>query len=460
MENLSEEFSNLFLPVINILQEKSLDKKLNFEIDLQNNELYTLQEFTRCAALINYINFCGNRTTPINPKSKLNYVFSTFIEISDPLGVFMDNFEQFFGMYIHSKYGKNNFQLYMKECEKSPVSYPISVFEDGLCIFMQYNKTELRNYIYSIMTMFYYYTGDNFYEMICPKPENNPRPNVYDEYEDYEMKNVDNKKLKPESREEKLCFLNRRNYNIKRPYIYNQIQTQYDSLPMSSNFEKCILLNNIKKNRQLSDIIISKPILHTDFAKKLDTNFISNKTCKNNGMDPLNKIFQFSNHLNRSLNFELNTLSSRNDGNYNRQSLIQTNFSEIWISNNRRQLVSLNIIYSIMNVCVQKITQSIIETRNKKLSSSLNKRKKINRCVQTNPNFIEQNSDDDDDDDDNNYNDDGGDFNNEKIFKSKEFIKLKKPTIEVSFKNSSLNKTQQKYNNPCGSGNNNLQFSV
>ena len=145
MEKFNKNITSLFLPTINVLQEKSLDKKLDFEIDFQNNDLYVLQELTRSAALLNYIHFNGKNLFSNNTTSKVNSVFDAFLTIEDPMAVFINNFEQFFAMYIHSKYGKNNFQIYMKECEKSPVSYPISVFEDSLCIFMQYNTGELRH---------------------------------------------------------------------------------------------------------------------------------------------------------------------------------------------------------------------------------------------------------------------------------------------------------------------------
>lgn len=452
MENVS-----LFLPIINILQEKSLDRKLNFEIDLQNNELYILQELTRCSALLNYIHFNGKNIFN-DTKSRVNVVFDTFLQIPDPIHTFINNFEHFFAMYIHSKYGKNNFKLYMKECEKSPVAYPISVFEDGLCIFMQYNTCELRKYIYNIITMFYYYTGQNFYEMIRPNLNRIPRPNVYDDYDDVNDGGISTNKCnksnintseqkRMKNRDEKLCFLNHRNYNIKRPYFVRNNQTQVDSLSINSHFEKCILTTDgINYKKQYPEVIVGnknkqRPIISIDLEAVQDINIVPASQCNKSGLNQSRKIYQFSDHLNRSRNFETDTINNDMDTRsleynrfdnrkqFDRKAFIQTNFSTIWACDNRRQLVSLNIIYSIMNICIQKITQSLLESRNRQYKCD----KKFT-CIQ-NENTIEYDSNDDDDEDiSSNRKNDNDDS------KMKKFIKLKKPTIEISFKrNTSTN---------------------
>lgn len=500
MDRFSEHIPSLFLPVINILQERSLDKRLNFELDLQNNELYVLQELTRCSALLNHINFKGRPTLSDN-KSKVNSVFDNFLKIDDPMAVFIDNFEHFFALYIHSKYGKDNFKLYMKKCEKSPVAYPINVFQQGLCIFMQYNTLELRNYVYTMLTMFYYYTGQDFYEMICPLSCKTPRPNNYDEYNDFDMEKnaqssssssaaaarIEKKNNILKSHNDKLCFLNRRNYNINKPVMSHHQETRIDTLSMTSNFEKCILLDSIRNEKHKPGILAgkqtSKPVCTQDILTMRENNILPVANCKNNGMNQNTQVFKLSDHLKNSCDFTKNSgndSSSSNNNNNNNNDFIfkksnntkyvQTNFSTVWSNINRRQLVSLNIIYSIMNVCILKITNSLTENKNKNKKQHRNNDKlngnnceeKMFRCVR-NPNDIEYDingSDDDDDDDDGN--DDNNDDKNDNVFKTinknRNLSRLKRPTIEVSFKqnSSTASHSQQILNNFKI---NNLKFS-
>ncbi|WBR61475.1 hypothetical protein [Drosophila suzukii associated hytrosavirus 1] len=483
MEKFNENISSLFLPTVNILQEKSLDKKLNFEVDFQNNDLYVLQELTRCSALLNYIHHNG-KTVFADRNAKVNSVFDTFLQIPDPLSVFIDNFEQFFGMYIHSKYGKNNFQIFMKECEKSPVAYPISVFEDGLCIFMQYNKCELRTYIYNIMTMFYYYTGQNFYEMIRPSGHI-PRPNHFDEFNDAQMDKDESeefskaktrstivKRKLAQSREEKLCQLNKRNYNVNKPFMRRQ--TQFDSLSTNAHFEKCILTSNFRgDDHRFPEVLVGslqRPIVAIENLGTPENNVLPNIQCKDSGMTEDGKIYQLSEHLNRSRNFEVDTLyedatlpNDRERQQQNRKAYVQTNFSKVWSCENRRQLVALSIVYSVMNVCVQKITYSLMEASNvKQDDGSVGVRcEKIFKCVQ-NPNSIETDYMEkaDDETDEVKYNSSAAKI----AQKFRRDIKSKKPTIQVSFNSAPVRRVHTNVYNPNNniavSGLENLKFST
>ena len=433
MEKFNKNITSLFLPTINVLQE-----------------------LTRSAALLNYIHFNGKNLFSNNTTSKVNSVFDAFLTIEDPMAVFINNFEQFFAMYIHSKYGKNNFQIYMKECEKSPVSYPISVFEDSLCIFMQYNTGELRHYIYNILTMFYYYTGQNFYEMIRPNIKKTNRPNNIDENTE---KNTNNnkEKRKHNSREAKLCFLNHRNYNVNKPYLRNK-QLQSDTLTTGSHFEKCMLTSALHTGKHYTNILVGgpkKPIIEFDKNARIENNIIPTVKCNNHGINKDNKIFQLSEHLKKSVNFENNILNDKLDSEYTAnntyqhkesKTYVQTNFSQIWSGENRRQLVSLSIIYSVMNVCVQKITYSLIESKSRQTTTTGNNNTtgcdKIFKCVDnSNNNTIEYdylNNEDEDNSDNIIFTE----SSSSKI-KTKQIIKLKRPTIEISFNRESHKGIQQ-----------------
>lgn len=346
--------TTLFIPVVNVLQEKSLDRRFSISVDFQNNDLYTVQELTRCAALLNFIS--GKQCVGTN----VNNVFDSYIRIDDPIAVFVENFEQFFAMYIHSKYGQNSFKLYMKTCEKSNVAYPINVFEAGMCIFMQYNPQELRRYVYSIITMFYYYTGQDFYEMIQPSLNRTPRPNAFDEFGD-EMTN-DINTPRQFTYEQKLCRLNKRNYNINKPIMQ---QTPLNTMP-TNRFEKCLLMG--LRNHQYDEVmggINQRPVVELDLERRQQDIKAKVKNCNPlTGVSQDAKIFQLSEHLKRSQNFESNTISGEGDDidtKYNRKTHVQTNFSSIWKSDNRRQLVALSIVNSVMDVCLKKITYSLIE---------------------------------------------------------------------------------------------------
>lgn len=454
MEQFNE---NLFIPLINVLQDKSLNKKYNFEIDLQNSDLYNLQELTRSAALINFIAYGRQRQSRT---ITVNNTFEHFIKLADPINIFISNFEEFFGMYIHSKYGRNNFQLFMKQCEKSPVAYPISVFEEGMCIFMQYNREELRNYIYNILTMFYYYTGNNYYEMIKPDEKNSIlRPNVYDEYVDINMRTIDDLKKVPKSRQEKLCFLNRRNYDVKTPYLSkNKDLNMNSSYITDTHFQRCILTNRIPNHKPYEMMVgksaaLNNPVFdllqresRTDPIIKLTNN---KGSCSN----PDLRIFSLSHHLNKSCNFEMNTtttLSSatndeQNDNNYRHKSFqrtaqIQTNFSNIWSNENRRQLVSLTLITSILNVCIQKLTLTAIIAPKNKVSSAECGIGKLFTCTQNLNDVCDQ------------YNNNLSKASTSKA--STQLIKSTKPTIEISFCRE-ISRVQQQ-NNPTK---NQLKFS-
>lgn len=469
MDEFSEITDSLFLPMINVLQEQSLDKRLNFELNFQNNDLYILQEMTRSAALLNHIH-CKNKRNGGglvgSSASGVNAIFDQFLQIPDPMAVFLENFEQFFAMYVHSKYGKNNFQLYMKECEKSSVAYPINVFEDGLCIFMQYNSCELRKYVYNIMTMFFYYTGQDFYEMIRPilRDENTTttatttRPNTIEELD---RENVLFKKTATTAttahnttttREEKLCQLNRRNYNVKRPYLMQQNRQIYDNLT-TTKYDNCILTTTLDRTYQ--PILVgglNKPIFRIEDSTAFHV--LPKQKCHPNGISKETKIFQLSDHLRRSRNFETDTVKGDNNNNntttyninfknlhYDRKSTVQTNFSQVWSCANRRQLVTLSIVHSIMNVCIQKITYSLLE------KNQMNQSKWCDQtytCVQAGGfgggrrDFIGRVD----------YDVDMGQL--------KKILKLKKPTIEVTFNRNSLKRTQAINNIDADK----LQFSV
>lgn len=491
MQNtLNKTALSFFLPTVNVLQEKALDRKLNFELDFQNNELYVLQEMTRCAALLNYIHLNGKNLFSDN-QARVNSVFDTFLQMPDPMAVFVENFEQFFAMYVHSKYGKNSFQLYMRECEKSPVAYPVSVFEDGMCIFMQYNKCELRTYIYNIMTMFYYYTGQNFYEMIRPTGMRTPRPNHFDEYADAAMQKEEGdapskdkkqhslmvKRKLAKSREEKLCLLNRRNLNVNKPFMMRHHQQHFDSLVTSAHFEKCILTNNMGDHRYREVLVgnLQKPIVGIDTQTLLgghvDTTVLPTVQCKNNGTNEDAKIYQYSEHLNRSRNFEYDTQEETADGEqqqrqqqYKRKTHVQTNFSKVWSCENRRQLVALSIVYSVMDVCIQKITFSLMNNSNKTTNSSSGKNngcEKIFTCLQ-NPNGIETDYMDNGDETEG---DDGrlSTLMSRLACNFRRDIKRKKPTIQVSFNTVPTKRAQLNINTGCNSRTNtldNLKFST
>lgn len=434
MTTFNEQLPSLFIPTINILQENGFERRFNFEIDFQNNDLYNLQEMTRCSALLNYINKNGRQMF----KSNINNVFDTYIQIQDPLAVFVDNFEQFFAMYIHSKYGKNNFKIYMKECEKSPVAYPISVFADGMCIFMQFNKNELRRYIYTMMTMFYYYTGQSFYDMIRSQHRQYPVPNTFDDFDNINTPVTTSTRAKKRNlgREEKLCILNNRNYNINKPYVTQQNSSRIDTLSQNSHFEKCVLTTDFSSIPRYPEILLredkQKQILGYDQLKQMnESKFYDNLVCNKNGITNNSKFFQYSNHLQRSLNFESNTLNditNEETQSYENQAQIQTNFSRIWICNNRQQLISLAVINDIMNICIQKITFSLLEIKNcKGRNTNMDDCEQIFTCI-NNKNTV-------------NYatttattNDRGRD------------IKIKKPTIEISFNKESSSKS---YKNPA-----------
>lgn len=480
MNKLGQQHVPLFLPTVNVLQERALDKKFNFEIDFQNNNLYTLQELTRCASLLNYINLNGRNLFGNNTKSKVNSVFDAYIRINDPMAIFVDNFEQFFAMYIQSKYGKNNFQLYMKECEKSPVAYPVSVFQEGLCIFMQYNTNELRHYIYNIMTMFYYYTGRDYYEMIRPNISSFARPNDIDEFTTSEQAKKCGKRKATngtgvcKSREEKLCFLNNRNLNINKPYLQNN-QIQNDTLSTGdARFEKCILTGNFGGDQQYSGGVLvgklQKPIVEFDNSPRLENDNIlpPAMVCNKKGITQDTRIFQLSEHLKRSCNFEVNTLgddsnsrcasdySSRNRQ-YERKTFIQTNFSTIWSCDNRRQLVSLSIICSVMNVCIQKITHSLVVSRNKQCSTVARSEgcTKLFNCMNNNPDTISYRNLSE-----NNHF--GSEYGVGKQ-QLKPLLKVQKPTIEVTFNRDLSNRLQTSglaSGGPCNLKFDDLRFST
>lgn len=447
------ENTTLFIPTINVLQENSLDQRLHLNIDFQNNDLYILQELTRSAALINYIHN-SSKTVLSHSKAKLNNVFDMFLQIQDPMAIFLDNFEHFFAMYMHSKYGKNNFKLYMKECEKSPVAYPVSVFAEGMCIFMQYNPQELRAYIYNIMTMFYYYTGQNFYEMIQPRTENIPRPNNVDEYTDVAPTNTSTKKTastaqqtqKRKSRQEKLCALNRRNYNVVKPYLGGTSSDpgMADTFLTNAHFEKCILTNNFYPERQYDEVLVgqrsSKPVVAITTRDENSTqNVVPGSVCRKNGMSKDSQIFQLSEHLHRYRQREVLTTSQMDAGDggsdgRHKHVYVQTNFSKIWSSINRRHLVTLNIIYSVMNICVQKITYTLLETKDKQFIESTNNCDKIFTCIQ-NPNTMSTTTTTSAKNDDNMLDDSTTSKRNLPTT-----IKPKKPTIEVTFNRDTFSK--------------------
>lgn len=428
--------ASLFIPTINVLQERSLDTRLTLNIDFQNNDLYILQELTRSASLINYIHNNGREVNAYEGGAKLNMVFDAFMRINDPIAIFIDNFEQFFGMYIHSKYGRNNFKLFMKECEKSPVAYPISVFEDGMCIFMQYNKSELRSYIYSIMTMFYYYTGQSFYDMIADNKI--PRPSDIDEYDNVDGRSNRTRYTAARQRkttDDKLCDLNRHNTNINRPFVNNSM-SRMDTFVTNTHFEQCILTNNFRNEQQYREVLVgqsnSKPVILTDPNRRNnDVVAIANVGCRRNGMSNDTKIFQLSEHLKRSINGERNTIPDNIDVQHEQRpeckskTFVQTNFAKTWSCDNRRHLVSLSIIYSVMNVCIQKITYSLIDIKQNKHNTTRDistKCDKIFSCIYNVNNDLIV------DETDNNV-------DSTIIPKSsvKSIIKTKKATIEVSF---------------------------
>lgn len=366
---------NIFIPSLNVIQERSLNQRITLNIDFQNNNLYILQEITRCAALLNFINHNGRDDTHQHERAKLNGVFDTFMRINDPIGILINNFEQFFGMYIHSKYGSNNFKLYMKECEKSPVAYPINVFENGMCIFMQYNKSELRSYIYSIITMFYYYTGQSFYDMIY-SPNIIPRPSDIDEYSSTrDIRRASSTASKNKSTEDKLCALNRQNRNINQPFIRRRGTTQLDGLVTTQHFQKCIPTNRFPNEHHYNEVILgksSRPVVISNIMQvQKNVNVVANVTCKRSGISDDANIFQLSTHLKRSINGERDTISDNIDMSYeqrpqcNNKTFVQTNFAKVWCCDNRRHLVSLAIMYSVMNVCIQKITYSLLDDTKK-----------------------------------------------------------------------------------------------
>lgn len=426
---------SLFLPIINTLQEKSLDGRISFELDLQNKELYTLQELTRSASLINYIHSHGKSVQLHDKhKSRVNHVFETFLVIDDPLSVFIKNFEQFFAMYIHSKYGKNNFKIFMKECEHSPVAFPVSVFEDSMCIFMQYNTNELRAYIYNIITMFYYYTGQNYYDMIKPTKHKIPRPNIFDVAGD-DVNNTTSlgstaagtaggggggsnktKKNSSKTRQEKLCILNKRNYNVKRPYIGRQAQT--DNLVTNTVIENCILttIDDYQEPEVLVNSNVQMPLINRDIFNVDHNDIVPTVGCNKSGNPNDANIFNLSEQLKRECDLNVSTFGEMT-ADYRRK-FVQTNFKTIWSNDNRRQLVTLSIIHSIMNVCIQRITYAALERQN----AAKRERNIVNGC-----NSIVECMDDDEDDDDF----DNRRFNDNR--KKSQFIKIKKPTLEITF---------------------------
>lgn len=437
--------------MLNVLQEKTTETKLNFELDFQNNELYTLQELTRCAALLNYINFNGRTTFNSQfTANRVDFVYDKYLQIADPLGIFIDNFEQFFTMYMNSKYGNGNFRLYIKTSEKSPVAYPISVFEDGMCIFMQYNKCELRKYVYNIMTMFYYYTGQNFYEMISPNINKIPRPNLFDDMRDGNgRQGISNTIPATKTTTDKLCYLNQRNINLTKPYFTQNITTSIQpGLPTNQYFERCII-NTLPSKREYEEIVIGsirKPIVTKQSISSHNEIIVPTTNCNEYGNPDNSKIFLLSEHLNRSRDFRPaamlqgdkdNSNVYTDDVQFKRKTFVQTNFSKVWSNENKRELVALSIINSVMSVCVQRITYSLLQAPCNNVDNCVNYKNdtidcndKLFTCIQnTNDcsnSFINASAFDG-----SSYNSSGIKNTNQSSVK---LIKIPKPTLEVVFR--------------------------
>ena len=206
-------------------------------------------------------------------------------------------------------------------------------------------------------------------------------------------------------------------------------QTKFDTLTTGRHFDHCILTSSLPTGRQYANILVGgqdKPVIEFDKKAHIETNIVPGTKCDKNGINQDSRIFQLSERLRRSINFEYS--NSQNDKRdwefegsnykkYEHKAYVQTNFSQIWSRENRRQLVSLSIIYSLMNVCVQKITYSLIESKSRQNVAC--DKDKIFKCADNSDNItLAYNYSNEEDED--------------KPLKPK-LIKIKRPTIEVSF---------------------------
>lgn len=119
----------------------------NFKVDEQSPQLYHLTDLTRCAAIYNCIITCGNKQT----QTDTNEIFSQYrnnINLNI-MQIFMTNFEQFFAMCFHARFG-NILKLAMMRLNKVLVA----VFNHDGMVFMYYSIIKAIGTLFS-KTKFY-----------------------------------------------------------------------------------------------------------------------------------------------------------------------------------------------------------------------------------------------------------------------------------------------------------------
>lgn len=149
-------------PFVNLPQNQTFEEPLEFNLDYCNGDLYLYQNITRCAAILNFI-----YDKHLGYKNNVDEVFEDFLTIDDPIALFLNNLEYFFGLYIHSVLGYNTFKLKMLRVQQKYTEYPISIFCQGKIIFLLCRFDEIVHLLNRTQTLFLIYGCESGLLNVC-----------------------------------------------------------------------------------------------------------------------------------------------------------------------------------------------------------------------------------------------------------------------------------------------------
>ena len=350
-----------FTPLINLPQEQSYDTPHNFNVDYVNFQVFSLQNMTRCAAIINYIenknsNYGGGGGDGNgNGVTTVDNIFSTYLKTCDPIDTFTENFVEFFGIYINSIFGPDTFKMYFYESSDKLVPFPISV---NICeqntIFMVYDKEKLREYFHRVLIMYYFYAGDSF-SVVQQKRYDRDIGNKVEELIQFNITQDETKVQNQQKRKiSRLMKTLTRNTckvtSLETTTAANMMTTSttaangtYVPPPLM-----CIIpMLNDNNNDFQQQIMDKNCAMNTNRWSVLHDNLYYN-----NGTTIAAST---STDLINSLNYYKNSKRVQAD---NIQK-IQLNFNQVWQEGNHKNLVNLSIIHTIMEVCLRSILANV-----------------------------------------------------------------------------------------------------
>lgn len=285
----------------------------NYVLNRQPHNEYLLNNLTRCAVIFNYIN-----TPNVLFNSSVDEIFYKFCCIKDPSTIpkiFLKNFETFIHIYLLERFGKM-YDIFISEGEIQDMVFPIHAFCSGRSVIVLYSKKDLKFLVDTQSLYQYLYFNDKHF--LIPR-------------------NVDPSTEQPKTSKKNFFVDKNKNIFMQK----TKLESVIDEIQKSGQFNYQSNTTYIQKLNSYCNKLNSNPDLPVINEKNF--NYGSLAAFGNTITKPNTKV----------------SLTPNEQQNVPFNNRIQSNFADIWTSDNQVALTYLIIVTQILEIAIRPILCSI-----------------------------------------------------------------------------------------------------